>query len=71
MLARQLKVNIKSRGKGNLIQRLSMGQTHHRSTQVWHALSRDHVVLPATHAFIHELNESYLPLTSQLNLSRI
>jgi len=37
------------------------GATYHRSAQVWHALSRDHAVLPATHAFIHGRNEPYLP----------
>jgi len=25
--------------------------------QEWHVLTRDHTVLPATHAFIHEWNE--------------
>jgi len=30
--------------------------------QVWHVLTRDHTVLPATHAFIHKWNEPYLPL---------
>jgi len=45
-----------------------MGQPHHRSPQVWHALSMDHTVLPATHAFIHEWNEPYLPLPSQPKL---
>jgi len=34
-----------------------MMQSYHRSTPVWHALSRDHTVLPAIHAFIHEWNE--------------
>jgi len=31
-----------------------MRQHHHRRSQVWHAMSRDHTVLPAIHAFIHE-----------------
>jgi len=32
--------------------------------QVWHVLTRDHTVLPATHTFIHKWNEPYLPLTA-------
>jgi len=32
---------------------------------------KDHTVLPATHAFIHEWNEPYLPLPSQPNWSSI
>jgi len=41
-----------------------------RGTQVWHAFSMDHSVLPATHnhTLIHQWNESYLPLTSQSKL---
>ena len=31
--------------------------------QLWHVLTRDHTVLPATHTFIHKWNEPYLPLT--------
>jgi len=31
--------------------------------QVWHVLTRDHTVLPATYTFIHKWNEPYLPLT--------
>jgi len=31
--------------------------------QVWHVLTRDHTVLPATDTFIHRWNEQYLPLT--------
>jgi len=31
-----------------------MGQPHYRNAQVRHTLSRNHTVLPATHAFIHE-----------------
>jgi len=31
-----------------------MGQPHYKGTQAWHALSRDYIVSPATHAFIHE-----------------
>ena len=33
-----------------------------QSAQVWHVLTRDHTVLPATHTFIHKWNEPYLPL---------
>jgi len=36
--------------------------THLKSAQVWHVLTRDRTVLPATHTFIHEWNEPYLPL---------
>jgi len=36
---------------------LFTGQPHHRDAQVRHAFSRDHAVLPATDAFIHEWNE--------------
>jgi len=48
-----------------------MGQPRHRGTQVWHAFSRDHTVLPATHAYmyIHECNETYLPLPSQTKVT--
>jgi len=36
----------------------------------WHALTRDHTVLPAIHMFIHELNEeSYLPLLPSCRVS--
>jgi len=45
-----------------------MRQPYHRSAQVWHALSRDLTVLPATHAFIHEWNEPYLLLPSHPKL---
>jgi len=38
-----------------------MRQSHHRSTQVWHALSTDHTNLSHTGAFIHEWTEPYLP----------
>jgi len=31
--------------------------------EVWHVLTRDHTVLPATHMFIHTWNETYLLLT--------
>jgi len=31
-----------------------MIQPHHRSAQVWHALSKKITVFPDTHAFIHE-----------------
>jgi len=41
---------------------------HCRSAPVWHALSRDSTVLPATHAFIYAWNEPYLPLPSQPKL---
>jgi len=33
-----------------------------------HTFARDHTILPATHAFIHELNEPYLPLPFQPKL---
>jgi len=45
-----------------------MDQPHHGSTQVWHALSGDHTVLSAIHAFIHEWNEAYLSLPFQPKL---
>ena len=35
---------------------------HLKSAQVWHVLTRDHTVLPATHPFIHKWNEPYLSL---------
>jgi len=38
-----------------------MKEPHCRSAQVWHALSMDHTVLPAIHAFIYEWIEPYLP----------
>ena len=31
--------------------------------QVWHVLTSDHLVLPATHMFTYKWNEPYLPLT--------
>jgi len=34
------------------------GEPERRSAQVWHALSKDHTVLPDTHGFIHEWNET-------------
>jgi len=39
-----------------------------RNAQVWHALSKDHSVLPATQAIIHEWKESYRRLPSQPKL---
>jgi len=42
-----------------------MSQPHHRSAQIWHTLSMDYTVLPTTHAFIYEWDESYLSLLSQ------
>jgi len=57
--------NGKGKGRGHLIHRLFIDQPHHRGAQVWHALSRDHTVLPATDTFIHEWNEPYLRLPSQ------
>jgi len=45
-----------------------MREPHHRSAQAWHALSRDHTVLPVTHAFIHEWNKPCLPLPFQPKL---
>ena len=32
------------------------------SAQVWHVLTRDHTVLPATHTCIHKWNEPYMSL---------
>ena len=37
-------------------------ETRLQSTQVWHVLTRDHTVLPASHKFIHKWNEPYLSL---------
>jgi len=37
-----------------------MMEARHKSTYVWLALSRDHIVLPATDTFIHKCNEPYL-----------
>jgi len=31
--------------------------------QVWHVLTGDHTVLPATHTLIHKWDEPYVPLT--------
>ena len=31
--------------------------------EVWHVLTRNHTVVPATHTFIHKWNEPCLPLT--------
>jgi len=45
-----------------------MRKPHHRSAQVWHALSRDHTVLPSIQTFLHEWNEPYLHLPFQLKL---
>jgi len=43
---------------------LHHSETHRRrNAQVWHALSRDHTVLPATDAFIYGRNEPYNDLT--------
>jgi len=39
-----------------------MRQPLQKNVQVWHALSRDHIVSPTTHAFIQESNEPNLPL---------
>ena len=30
---------------------------HGKGAQVWHVLTGDHTVLPATHPFIHKRNE--------------
>jgi len=46
-----------------MIERFFIGQPHHRSSQAWHVFSRDHIVLPATHAFIHERIETYRHLS--------
>jgi len=35
---------------------------HLQSAQIWHILTSDYIVLPATHTFIHKWNEPYLPL---------
>jgi len=35
-------------------------------TQVWHVLTRNDTVLPATHTFVHKWNEPYLPLLFSL-----
>jgi len=48
------------KGRGHLIKCLFISHPHHRRAQVWHALSKDHIVFPATHVFIHERNEPYL-----------
>jgi len=46
----------KGKGRWHLIWHLFMGQPHHRGAQVWHTFLKDHTVLPATHAFIHNEN---------------
>jgi len=51
-----------------LEQCLFVKKPRHRNTQVWHALSRDHTVSPATLEFIHKRNEPYLPLPLQPKL---
>jgi len=51
-----------------ITQHIFMSQPHHRTAQVWHALSSDHTVLPATHASINKQNKPYLPLVFQLVL---
>jgi len=48
--------------------RLFVREPPHRIAKVWHALSRDHTVLLAIHAFIHEWNKPYSPLPSQPKL---
>jgi len=46
---------------GHLIQYLFMRKSRHKSAQVWHTLSRDHTVLPATHALsTNRINNSCL-----------
>jgi len=35
---------------------------------IWHALLRDHTVLPTTHAFVHRWNEPHLHLPSKPKL---
>jgi len=40
-------------------------QPHHRSAEVWHALSRDLTVSPATHAFVRERYDMKLVLILQ------
>ena len=49
-----------SKSNRQFVQRFIM--THLYSTQVWHVLTRDHSVLPATHSFIREWKEPCLPL---------
>jgi len=39
--------------------------------QVWHVLTRDHTVLPATHTFIHKCYEPYLPLLLSRRASQL
>jgi len=46
-----------------------MGQPHHRSARVWHALSRDLTVLSATYEFIHERTESAFVFPAEACLS--
>jgi len=41
-------------------------EPHCRSAQVWHALSRNHTVLPAARVFVYAWNEPYLLLPSKL-----
>jgi len=60
--------NNNDKGSGRFVWYLFLVRPHHRGAQVWHAFSRHHTVLPATHTFIHRLNEPYLPLPSQPKL---
>jgi len=39
------------------------------SKALWHVLTRDHTVLPATHTFIHNWSEPYLPLLPRCRVS--
>jgi len=38
--------------------------------KVWHVLTRDHTILPATSTFIHKGNEPYLPFLPSCRASR-
>jgi len=42
--------------------RLIVSNSPLSGAHVWHMLTRDYTVLPATHMFIHRWNEPYLPL---------
>jgi len=63
-----IKLNVKGSRHLHLIKRLILTQPHYRNVQLWHALSTNHTVLPATHACIQKWNEPYLPLPSQPKL---
>jgi len=48
--------NTKGKCEGRLTRRLFIRKSHRRRAQLWHALSTDHTVLAAAHAFIREWN---------------